>query len=225
MRDEGTLFSLVNAASVTTEDEVMDYFLTTWWPNATDAQLKQIMTLYPDDQTAGSPFGTDDGNALYRQFKRISAITGDYSFESQRRQLLDAAAGKKWNYQVEQRLPAAVLDGTSRLGEITEANYADAGALRAIPFLGSFHASDVVLNFFGALPGNNSRRLMGSLIAFVNNLDPNGHGMEDVPAWPQYDSTDRSTMLWSETGVGIVADDYRKDAIAYLNEIGDSLRI
>ncbi|OBR12533.1 Carboxylic ester hydrolase [Colletotrichum higginsianum IMI 349063] len=225
MRDEGTLFSLVNAANTTTDDEVLDYFLTNWWPNATEAQLEKLLTLYPADQTAGSPFGTGDSNALYPQFKRISAITGDYSFESQRRQLLAAAPGSKWNYLAEQALPAAVLDGTATLGEVTAADYADVGTLEAVPFLGSFHASDVVLNFFGALPSNNSRRMMGALIAFVNRLDPNAHDMEDVPAWPQYDSASRSTMLWRESGAEIVADDYREEAIAYLNEIGDSLRI
>ncbi|KXH32332.1 sterol esterase carbohydrate esterase family CE10 [Colletotrichum simmondsii] len=225
MRDEGTLFSLINAANTTTDDEVMDYFLRTWWPNATDAQLEQILTLYPAKQTAGSPFGTGENNALYTQFKRISAITGDYSFESQRRQLLDAAPGTKWNYQVDQALPAAVLDGSATLGAVTAADYADASALEAIPYLGSFHASDVVLNFFGTLPANNSRHLMGTLIAFVNNLDPNKHDMSDVPTWPQYESTSRSTILWGEAGAEIVADDYREEAIAYLNEIGDSLRI
>ncbi|EQB56435.1 hypothetical protein CGLO_03570 [Colletotrichum gloeosporioides Cg-14] len=138
---------------------------------------------------------------------------------------MSAAPGNKWNYLIEQALPASVLAGTATLGEITEADYADSDALEAVPYLGSFHASDVVLNFFGALPSNNSRHLMGTLISFVNNLDPNKHDMTDVPTWPQYDSSSKSTMLWSESGADVVADDYREEAIAYLNEIGDSLRI
>ncbi|KAK1483526.1 sterol esterase carbohydrate esterase family CE10, partial [Colletotrichum cuscutae] len=80
-------------------------------------------------------------------------------------------------------------------------------ALEAIPYPGSFHASDAVLNFFGTLPANNSRHMMGTLIAFVNNLDPNKHNMSDVPAWPQYESTSQSIILWSEAGAEIVADD------------------
>ncbi|GJC81176.1 putative secreted lipase ARB_02369 [Colletotrichum liriopes] len=107
MRDEGTVFFMSNAGNTATNGKVMNYFLANWWPNATEAYLKQIQTLYQNNQTAGLPFGTGDNNALYTLLKRISAVTGDYTFESLRQRLTSAAV--------------AVPDGTAMLGEIKAA--------------------------------------------------------------------------------------------------------
>lgn len=58
MKDEGPLFSTVTALNTTTQDEVIDYFKTYWWPKATEAQLNRLMQLYPQDPTKGSPYDT-----------------------------------------------------------------------------------------------------------------------------------------------------------------------
>lgn len=218
MKDEGTLFSLVNSLNTTTTEEVINYFGTYWWPNATEEQLEMLMELYPtSDDSPGLSLG------IGPQFKRICDLTGDYSFQSQRRQLLDKATAPKWNYLIEQSIP---LPNASDIPLVSA--FLNNSGLTEIPILGSFHASDVILNWFGTLPGTVSKtsyHLMGTLIAFVNDLNPNDHGMANVPDWPQYDDEQKSTMHWQETGVEIIADDYRQEAMAYLNEIGDSLRI
>ncbi|RDW60637.1 carboxylic ester hydrolase-37 [Coleophoma cylindrospora] len=222
MRDEGTLFSLINSLNTTTTEEVIDYFSTYWWPNVTQAQMDKLMELYPEDPSAGSPFGTGVLNQLGPQFKRIAALTGDYSFQCQRRQLLDKITAPKWNYLIEQAVPLPLIDETP-LGEII----AETG-VTGIPVLGSFHVSDVVLNWFGTLPASvsqNSYHLMGVLVSFVNHLDPNQHGMASVPTWPEYNSTSRETIRWQESGVDVIVDDYRQEQMNYLNEIGDYLRI
>lgn len=100
--------------------------------------------------------------------------------------------------------------------------------LTAIPVLGSFHASDVFFYWFGTIPdtvSQNSKHLMGVLISFVHNQDPNQHDMADVPNWPQWDSEGKQTIHFQESGVDVVTDAYREEQMDYINEIGDSLRI
>ena len=80
MKDEGTLFSLINTLNTTTDEEFEDYFRTYWWPHITSDQMQRLMELYPNDPVEGSPFDTGLGNTLL-QFKRLAALTGDYSFE------------------------------------------------------------------------------------------------------------------------------------------------
>lgn len=81
MKDEGTLFSLITQLNVTTDESFKEYFHSIWWPNATDAQLSQLMKLYPADPVQGSPFDTGLANAITPQYKRLSALIGDYSFQ------------------------------------------------------------------------------------------------------------------------------------------------
>jgi acetylcholinesterase len=95
MRDEGTLFSLVNSLNTTTTKEFKDYFHTIWWPMATSDKIESLAKLCPQDLIAGSPFNTGLENAITPQYKPISALTGDYSFRSQRRQLLSKGPGQK----------------------------------------------------------------------------------------------------------------------------------
>lgn len=81
MKDEGTLFSLITQLNVTTDAGFKEYFKTIWWPSASDAQLDQLMTLYPNDATQGSPYDTGILNAITPQYKRLASLIGDYSFQ------------------------------------------------------------------------------------------------------------------------------------------------
>jgi acetylcholinesterase len=151
----------------------------------------------------------------------LQALIGDYGFHALRRQLLDNAPQEKWNYLLEQRLPLPLLEGTP-LG-----NLVDGSELAAIPLLGSFHASDVILNWFGTLPAalsKNTDHLMGILVSFVHDLDPNNHELSDLPYWPEYNSSSRETIHLVEGNAGIIKDDFREEQIAYINQIGDFLR-
>lgn len=81
MADEGTLFSLINFLNTTTDDEFEDYFKTYWWPSVSSDQTQRLMEFYPEDPTRGSPFNTNLLYAVPRQFKRLAALIGDYSFQ------------------------------------------------------------------------------------------------------------------------------------------------
>jgi hypothetical protein len=95
MRDEGALFSQVNHLNTTTTQDFEDYFNTVYWPKATQEQMARLSELYPQDPAAGSPYDTGLLNAISPQYKRISSLNGDYSFHSQRRQLLQKRTWQK----------------------------------------------------------------------------------------------------------------------------------
>lgn len=50
-------------------------------PTATDAEIAEILTAYPQDIILGSPFNTGILNALSPQFKRLAALQGDVVFQ------------------------------------------------------------------------------------------------------------------------------------------------
>ena len=62
--------------------------------------MDELLRLYPQNVTQGSPFGTGTLNALTPEFKRIAAILGDFVFQAPRRFFLHNASGKQntWSY-------------------------------------------------------------------------------------------------------------------------------
>jgi acetylcholinesterase len=209
MRDEGTLFSLVNNLNTTTTAEFEDYYNRIWWPKANIAQMNQLAALYPQNPAAGSPYNTGLLNAITPQYKRIASLTGDYSFEAQRRQLLQLAPGKKWTYLTDNSVTglAGVIDGVAN-----------------IPILGSFHGSDALFYDYGTLPVPNSKNIMDTVISFVSTLDPNNHGT-GIPRWFEWTPGQKEMYHFIESGPGVIIDDYREAGMAYINANADSLLI
>ncbi|KAG9308819.1 hypothetical protein JVU11DRAFT_11446 [Chiua virens] len=84
--------------------------------------------------------------------------------------------------------------------------------LKLTPFLGSFHASDL-LNMY------NGGDMASYLVRFVANLDPNVGDGTDL-YWPQYDAGTNRTMLEFFDGIfstqALTTDTYRAEAIAYV---------
>ncbi len=85
--------------------------------------------------------------------------------------------------------------------------------LKALPFLGSFHASDVFLNAY--LPGGD---MQDYIIRFVSKLDPNGNtGI----TWPKYTKESPKMLSFNDglTPLTVTEDTYRKDQMNTLNKI------
>lgn len=220
MRDEGTLFSVIAGLNTTTDAEVKDFFKTLFWPNVTEAQLDRLLELYP--RTAGSPYG---GGLLDSvpgpQYKRIAAIQGDFVFESCRRQLYANFPGPIWNYQTEITLPLSILDD-SIVGELLGNT-----GLTTPPILGSFHAFDALFYLFETIPtavSHNVLNIMSTVVSFVNHQDPNHNGL-NIPNWPQYDRTAKKSYQFRESGPKIITDDYRQEAMDFMNNNADTLRV
>ncbi|KAI9454449.1 carotenoid ester lipase precursor [Lactarius psammicola] len=116
--DEGTMFSL-SQTNVTTEPELRNYLSTFILPNATDAELAELLTVYPQDVTRGSPYDTGTQNAFTPQFKRIASILGDLVFQGPRRFLLNNVSGRQntWSFLSKH--------------------------MKSLPVLGSAHGSDI----------------------------------------------------------------------------------
>ncbi|KAI9442990.1 alpha beta-hydrolase [Lactarius indigo] len=122
--DEGTLFSLSNA-NITTDAALRAYLSQFFLINVPPAQMDQVLTLYPQDVTQGSPFDTDTENAITPQFKRMASFLGDFVFQAPRRFLLKNVSGKQntWSYLSKR--------------------------LKSLPVLGSAHASDIAIIYSG----------------------------------------------------------------------------
>ncbi|KAG9227351.1 hypothetical protein CCMSSC00406_0004110 [Pleurotus cornucopiae] len=186
--DEGTLFSLANL-NVTTTSQVRTYIKTFFMPQSTNAELDQMLNHYPLDLIQGSPFGTGILNALSPQFKRLAAFQGDAVFQAPRRFFLQQRSSKQntWAF-LSKRFKAA-------------------------PFLGSFHASDILNVYFGGELGD-------YLINFVNKLDPNGQGRGIN--WPKYTTSSPNLVTFNDNlffPVTITQDTFRKDAINFLTGV------
>ncbi|CAE6442106.1 unnamed protein product [Rhizoctonia solani] len=160
--DEGTLLS--DVSSPETEQDILNILITTGAygiKNLTAAQ--QLVSYYPADPSAGSPYGTGSETfGFAAQWKRLASITGDAIIQAHRRLHLQSAVKygvPTWSYL------------------FTEA-YVE--AIDWIPY-GVFHTNDI---FFVFQRIHNSPNATAGLIGleeavldywttFAYNLDPN----------------------------------------------------
>ncbi|KAJ7630310.1 carotenoid ester lipase precursor [Roridomyces roridus] len=191
--DEGTVFAAV-LPNITTSDEFVEYVHTYYMPSVSPAQLAEVATLYPNDPTRGSPFGTGTANQLYPEFKRLSAFLGDYVFMVPRRFFLQHAS-KRQN----------VWGWLNKRGKLSS------------PF-GAYHISDQSIWF---PTGTADTTGMDYLISFINTLDPNGVTKSSWPTWDQPSLSGLTSLLtFSDPDVfNITAEDFRVETLAYLTDM------
>ncbi|KAF7298756.1 Carboxylic ester hydrolase [Mycena indigotica] len=184
--DEGTLFSL-STLNITTDSQFINWVHSNWVPQATTAQANTFSSLYPSSLSDGSPFDTSILNGLTSQFKRIAAFQGDGVFQAPRRFFQQSQSGKQkqWGFLSKR--------------------------LKAVPFLGSFHASDILNVYFDG-------ELTDYLINFATSLNPNG---QTVPNWPAYTTATPNLMTFLDGlfPTTITQDTYRADAMAFLTNM------
>jgi len=104
--------------------ELRTYLSEFFFTDETEAQMDELLKVYPQNVTRGSPYYTGTQNALTPEFKRLASILGDLVFQSPRRFFLNAVSDKQnsWSYLSKR--------------------------LKSLPVLGSVHASDL-LNAYG----------------------------------------------------------------------------
>ncbi|KAJ7625831.1 Alpha/Beta hydrolase protein [Roridomyces roridus] len=184
--DEGTLFS-VSAVNISTDDEYKNYIEQIWLPGASPKDLDPLYHFYPNVAAAGSPFDTGVFDALSKQFKRISAFQGDAVFQAPRRLFQKTLDGKQdqWAF-LSQRM-------------------------KAVPFLGSYHFSDLRNIFFDG-------ELTDYLINFATDLHPNG---PTVPLWPKWSTAAPNLMTFHDGRVrtSITQDTYRAAGMQLLTDL------
>ncbi|KAJ7205224.1 Alpha/Beta hydrolase protein [Mycena pura] len=184
--DEGTLFSL-STLNITTDAEFNTWIKTIWLPGATAAQLNTFASLYTDDILDGSPFDTGILNVLTPQFKRIAAFQGDGVFQAPRRFFQQTLSGKQnqWAFLSKR--------------------------LKDVPFLGSFHASDILNIYFDG-------EMTDYLVNFAGTLNPNGR---TVPNWPAYTTATPNMMTFLDGlfPTTITQDTYRAAGMQFLTNL------
>lgn len=200
--DEGTIFA-VSQTNLTTADDMADYLKQHFFHAAPRDKLKDYVDLYEPAHVEGSPFRTGLLNELYPGFKRVAAILADVGFVSNRRKVLKEGARAHpdvptWSYL------SSYLYGT--------------------PFVGTFHASDILFIFYGILPNKAMQSCRTYYFNFLHNLDPN-KGVGGYAEWPRW--RDGNRLMWFKSAFEneIIDDDFRGGALGWLEEHGDMLRI
>ncbi|KAI9286940.1 cholinesterase [Umbelopsis sp. AD052] len=219
--DEGTSFG---PGRIFSTDEVKNW-LNTAYAGLNSSSIQKILTLYPDDPTEGSPFGTGNlysGLIFGNQFKRGSAISGDITLIGPRRlscEVWDKADLDVYSYnwnQSDYGVPG--FFGTTHFQEVI---YVFDNPSTAFPQSSSFP--------MGPDPTGSKRRL-GDLIsrffmAFIATGDPNNAKQNGTyPPWPKYSRENPMNYYFRENDIRIEIDDWRKEAISFLNyDVGHQL--
>ncbi|KAG5994829.1 hypothetical protein E4U54_003026 [Claviceps lovelessii] len=198
--DEGTIFAILTA-NLTTVDKVVDYLSTYYFHGATRPQLKQLVELYEPALLEGSPFRTGILNELYPGFKRLAALFGDLTFTLARRVTLTYAAAANphvptWSYL------SSYNHGT--------------------PFVGTFHASDILQVFHGILPNHAMRSCRTYYLNFLHNQDPNV-GVGGYATWPTWKAAKKLMWFRSAFGNDVLADDFRSPVSDFIAASKNSL--
>ena len=66
--------------------------------------------------------------------------------------------------------------------------------------------------------------MMRTWISFVHDLDPNNHGLDYLPYWPQYDEAANGKVFYmngtldNTTNFHVEEDTYRQAPIKYIND-------
>ncbi|KAJ3928166.1 MAG: Alpha/Beta hydrolase protein [Lentinula lateritia] len=204
--DEGTSFT-PPTVNYTTE-LIMDLLITNFSPPAvpsvSETQLEnatmRLLELYPDVPALGSPFNTgNDTFGLSSGYKRVAALLGDISFQSQR-QTASNAGVKTFGYLFTQPQPTNPA------------------------YLGVSHGSEIVF-VYGAPPNANasatglSEAMIEYWVSFATSLDPNDGKGISRPTWEQYTPRNQVVMQLNGDNTTMIPDDYRKAGIDFMNSM------
>ncbi|KAF8272611.1 Alpha/Beta hydrolase protein [Lactarius quietus] len=175
--DEGTLYSL-SQLNVTTDAELRTYLLEFFLSGLPDAQMDELLTLYPQNVSLGSPYDTGTQNALTPESKRIASIIGDLVFQTPRRFFVQPYRTSRTLGRSVRCIAFALMyarkSSSPHLPACRFSRSEQAHEVSAHPWL--VHQSDLP-NIYGG--GD----LTDFLIRFATNLDPNG---VLSPEWPRY---------------------------------------
>lgn len=199
--DEGTLFSIAQN-NISTTDDLVNYLSTVVFLDAPRAKVQELVAAYPDDPSAGSPFGTGLLNNIYPQYKRLAAMQGDFVFTLTRRAFLN--------------LTSSVKPATPSFSYLASYFY-------GTPVLGTFHASDI-LPAYGMTPGFASSTIQSYYLSFVNTLDPNVAKRASLPTWPTWSAGNMLVNFKAATNT-LISDTFRQAAYNVLSSNTNAFRV
>ncbi|KAK0560854.1 hypothetical protein OC861_006098, partial [Tilletia horrida] len=186
--DEGTLLTLAPSSNTTTPAQYEDWIRQAVFVNITDAQLARLNELYPNDPSAGSPFGTGTANDK-GQNKRMAAVFGDVIFQGPRRKWLGVTTKTQPTYSYIYR---AHKNDTS---------------------LGSFHVLEL-FNTYGYVKERLTDEMQARWIHFINTGSPNP-ASATLPTWPTYGSG-KNILAFYDNITTVEVDNQRVEPINYV---------
>ncbi|KAF9009204.1 alpha/beta-hydrolase [Hymenopellis radicata] len=186
--DEGTSF-VPPTINLTEEEEKAFVVANFSPPGLPDKVVDRLFELYPDDPALGSPYNTGNETfGLAKSFKRMASLTGDLSFQSQRRLLSQTAAKAGVKTYVAHGNDVFFVYGLVALLNET--------------------ASSIAL----------SRVMIDYWVSFATSLDPNDGLGVPRPLWPQYTPDNQVVMQLNGDNLTAIPDDYRKEQIDFIND-------
>ncbi|KAL1861430.1 hypothetical protein VTK73DRAFT_7112 [Phialemonium thermophilum] len=201
-----------------------------------DAAVRDLMRLYPDNPSLGCPFGTGPERFAEngRQYKRGAAIVGDEVIHAGRRWTTTYFAtrhlgpgGRRRKPVYSYRFDQPPWDGVEPLVATTAPVFATHYAEICFVFAIDPAASRNLSNWIGPYPAYHqlARQMSRAWIAFVHDLDPNGHGTEGMPRWPEYSSCGAGeNMVFRVDGNFVEKDDWRAAPLRYWGGIWEALK-
>jgi carboxylesterase type B len=164
--------------------------------------VDKLLELYPNDPTLGSPYNTGNVTfpALGVQYKRMAAMTGDYSMTAGTRfnaQTSVAHKRKVWAYRFDMQPPS---------------NKISTGVTHGIELDLPFRLPETKYTTEQVKVGQFMSR---SFISFVADLDPNHTGLKSFPSWPSYKNGAKNMVFANKTH--LEKDNYREAAIEFIN--------
>ncbi|ESK89899.1 extracellular triacylglycerol lipase precursor [Moniliophthora roreri MCA 2997] len=218
--DEGTLLAPqnINGPDITRQRLFALFSPSPAGDEAVQHAIVDLMNIYPDDPSAGSPFGTGNQTfGLNPEYKHFASLVGDLLVHSERRlfaRKMNEASLPMYGYLFSD--PDAVKVVPS-----------DFKPLNAAPgSLGVPHTSEILYVFGNFAVENNmmpasakqlSTMMMDYWIAFTNGMNPNDEKGLKRPEWGLY-STGRPRVMQLKGGdTKMIGDTARERGMAYIN--------
>ncbi|THV01239.1 alpha/beta-hydrolase [Dendrothele bispora CBS 962.96] len=234
--DEGTIFADIstNYTNDVVRDNLFKNLSTPFLQRSErfklDQSIQEMLELYPDDPSLGSPFGTGNKTfCLSPGFKRMSAIYNDIPFLSRRRfwqqtmAKMPSSGVKSYGYLWKQSTKqitnkTAMFGGAIGLPEQQEKrSFSDDITVS--------HATDTHYFFNDSLVDTRALELGTSLrdyfLSFVDSLSPNDEKGTQRPHWNHYSKDNQVIMQMAAQNLTEVPDTFRKDQVDFINSLPD----
>ncbi|KAL1744407.1 Alpha/Beta hydrolase protein [Schizophyllum fasciatum] len=217
--DEGTLFIPELDASFTTEN-IIDFLVANFTSSLVDPddllqRISELVSLYPEDPSAGSPFGTGNETfGLHPGFKRLAALVGDISFDSLRREWVQTSTAVG--------TPAYGFLFTEHANyQAGEAPPLFGGELTPLQFSPVVHGADNWYQFGTENIRSPADTVLATVImdywlSFATSLNPNDGLGSERPYWPAYDTKHKNLLRLEDDSIVAIRDDYRRDQLDFI---------
>ncbi|TFY71898.1 hypothetical protein EVG20_g1117 [Dentipellis fragilis] len=201
--DEGTSFT---PTIVSSQDQIEEFVEAQFSPSALgpaalNTTLVKLLSLYPEDPAAGSPFFTGNNTfGLSPSYKRATSLVTDLTFLALRRFYGDIAASrgiKMYSYW----FTNPQLENPPQVG-VTHAS--EIRYVYGVPPAGNPGAANLSLN------------MVDYWVSFATSLTPNDGKGSKRPTWELYESKSKRVMMLNATSK-MIDDDFHVNQTKFLD--------